>query len=164
MNAHLTEAQIYDLLDLSSPARPDDAASRHLDTCPRCRAEFDALRDSLSNFRLAATNISLTHVPFRRAVVETPSSPSFVNRSRILWASGFATAMLAVAIVIPAVRNVPTTPKSPVVAANTTMLEAESDEALLRDIDRDLSTSVPTPLEPLTGTSSSGSTSTSNPN
>jgi len=161
MNPHLTESQLYDLLSGDSTAT---AASHHLASCARCRAEFDSLRDTLSSFRLAATNLSLTHVPFRRAV-ETPSRPTLLNRSHILWASGLATAAVAVAIVLPTVHPKPTPTQTPTVATDATArLNAESDEALLSDIDRDLSTSVPTPLEPLTGTSSSGSTSTSNPN
>jgi anti-sigma factor RsiW len=160
MNAqtqHLTEEQFYTLID---GPEVDQAASQHLLACSDCSAEVANLRESLTNFRLAATGISLAQVPLR--------PPTRVARTRFFpmpqtaWAAAL-TASVALCIGSISILHRPAAgsiPASPTVAVATAAGETQSDDALLQDIDQDLSTSVPPSLAPLDIASTSAKTTT----
>jgi hypothetical protein len=161
MTPHLTEPQLYDLLSATpDPASP--LAQAHLAACPLCRDELATLRSSLTNFRLAATNLSLLHTPPRPTVGNTIHR-SFFTLPHAIWAAGLASVLAVSAVTVSTLhRPTPATPH----IATAPAAEPVSDEALLQDIDSDLSTSVPPSLQPLDTTPAAASetttTSTSN--
>lgn len=146
MNSHLTEAQLCDLLSTTPESASADA---HLAECSLCANEFSTLRQSLSSFRLAASNYSLLHTP-PRPVVGTTVQRSFFAVPRLVWAGALA-AVLAVTGVTVSNLHKPAAVTPNVTTATTG--QPVSDEALLQDIDSDLSTSVPPSLQPLDTTS-----------
>jgi predicted anti-sigma-YlaC factor YlaD len=154
---HLTETQLYSLLDHDSPE-----AEQHLGECPTCRTEYQTLQDSLANFRLAAESMSFHLAPVRPPAI--PTRARFFPMPQTAWAAGLVAAM-ALCVTSLSVVCKPAAPAFPVVAASPIAAHpsAQSDDALLEGIDQDLSTSVPPSLAPLDVTSSSAqSTSTTN--
>ena len=154
---HLTDEQMYDLLE---PAA-NPAAQPHLQSCPKCRAEFASLRESLLNFRTAATNLAAVAAPTYPPVARTMSR-LFGPK---IWAASFATAaaVLAVSIsMLHPVHNALGTSPATTTSAPQAAQATESDDALLDGIQRDLSTSIPPSLEPLAVPAASGETSTQN--
>jgi hypothetical protein len=164
MTPHLTEAQIFDLLSATPDAAahaPQAPAQAHLADCARCQDEFTTLEQSLANFRLAATQLSLLHTPPRPVVGATIDRNVFAL-PKLIWATGLASVLAVTALTLSAVHK--PAPVPPHVAA-VTAPQPVSDEALLQDIDSDLSTSVPPSLQPLdTSTTASESTTTSTSN
>jgi hypothetical protein len=147
MNSHLNSEQLECMLH----GEPSQEASRHLSGCVQCSDELASLRQVFGNFREAATAAADHH---RRA-----ASPAVSHRvPRLAW--GFAVAALFVSVATPLAmqhRNVaPVVLHRPVARAAETM----SDEALLSDVQNDLSSSVPESLLPLSGTSTSVTEST----
>jgi anti-sigma factor RsiW len=160
-NLHLTESQLYSLLD--APGTLSMGASQHLRACPRCGAEFKTLRDSLDNFRLAATSLSLLHTP-SRAGLAAVTRRHFFTFARTAWATGLAAAMaLGTASLSLLHKPVAVTPVPTVASSSQQKPPAESDDALLQSVDQDLSTSVPPSLQPLDVTPA-GESTTSNQN
>jgi len=151
LNPHLTEAQLYDLLD----ANADRATELHLAECANCRQEFAALGDALGNFRLAANGIALTHEAIRRPQAHATGKPERRYFRPAAWATGLATATLVLAGSLTALHRYTAIEHAPVAVA-VPAHDSISDEALLQDIDSDLSASVPEPLKPLDVTATSG--------
>ena len=161
MNPHLTEQQIYDLL---SSDTCEDSRAEHLATCTLCRDELANLRFSLANFGLAAKNLSHLHTPPRPAIGRMAYRSFFALPERI-WASGLASILAISTCSAIAALHLHQQAVAKVNAATATTPPPVSDEALLQDIDRDLSTSVPPSLQPLDttiATTEPASTSTSN--
>lgn len=166
MNGHLTNEQLFDLLDSASPA-----GKAHLATCNRCREEFETLSLSLANFRLAATAFARRHGPVdasARPLVKGRQTSSFF-RFPLVWIAGLVTAA-ALCTAGLSLNHRPSAP-APAVATNLPAVPAQTapksssadeDAALLEGIDRDLSTSIPPSLAPLDVTSASDTTSTRN--
>ncbi len=144
MTPHLTESQLHDLLSATSDTAAS-AAHLHLAACSRCQDDLTNLEQSVANFRLAATNFALLHTPPRPAV-GTTIHRSFFALPKIIWATGLAS-ILAVTAGSLSVLHKPAVVAPPGTAA--TAAQPVSDEALLQDIDSDLSTSVPPSLQPL---------------
>jgi hypothetical protein len=133
------------LLSLS----PLAAAEAHLLLCSACAAELANLRDSLSLFRQATTN---------HAAQELRGLPplNIPNRSLLFPALQPAHWFAAVAMLMIALLPVQTLrqrSQQPVtsVAASTAPdpAQLQSDAALLDDVDREVSASVPTPMQAL---------------
>ena len=158
--SHLTDEQLYDLLDPTLDQAPDADTHLHLLDCAGCRTEFTSLRASLVNFRAAATNVAAATAPTSRPM--SSSLRTYSSRPRI-WAASLAmaTMLMAVSVAVihpgttPPIKNASTVETPQVVPAAT-----ESDEALLDGIQRDLSTPIPPSLEPLTVPAASGDIST----
>ncbi len=144
---HLSGEQLYSLLEDSAGS---SASTRlHLNSCSACQSEFGTLRNSLSNFRTAATGYAAVHTPaLARRVASAPSRSSWMTRP--IWAASFASAMavLGVSLAVMHPHTVTRVAETPVTTSAAVQPE-ESDEALLDGIQRDLSTSVPPSLEPL---------------
>ena len=155
---HLTDQQMYDLLE---PAT-NPATQSHLQSCPKCQAEFATLRESLLNFRTAATNLAAVAAPTYPPVASRTIARFFGPK---VWAASFATATAALAVSIAMlhpVHNTLGTTAASTASAPQAAPAAESDDALLDGIQRDLSTSIPPSLEPLAVPAASGETSTQN--
>jgi len=166
MNSHLTEIEFYDLLDKNeSPERNDLQTQQHLAGCKPCRAEFDLLRTSLSNFRLTATNLSHVQAPvqLRTRLLDNAPAARFFTVTRAAWATGLIAAM-AVCTASLSVLHKPSEPVNPAVQISSetaaTAPEVLTDDALLQGIDSDLSTSVPPSLAPLDTNAASEKTTT----
>jgi hypothetical protein len=160
MNLHLSHEQLCDLLfsDLSmDPEHDCDVVHEHLRACLICSAELESLRSSLSLFRDTSTSYArqeLAQRPLRRASIAPPHT--WLHQP-LYWA---AAVLVIVAALFPLSmhrqdRALPAAEK----IAQSTAVSAESDDALLADIDQKLSADVPAPLEPLAATTSETLTS-----
>ena len=155
---HLTEEQMYDLLDPAADTNPHP----HLLACPHCKSELTNLRESLELFRDAATSFAASAAPRRVAVPEPVASRFFSPK---VWATSFATAtallVISISMLHPTASGPATAPVATVVAPQTTA-STVSDEALLEGIQQDLSTSIPPSLEPLAVQTASSENATQN--
>jgi len=164
MNAHFTEAEFYNLLDNNDPQ-----AKQHLAECEPCQAEIDSLRASLSNFRLAATNLSSLQTPPQvpsRLLGNSSHRNRFFTVPRAAWATGLVAAMALCTASVSLLHKPAAAPQPTVQTTSETAMavaESQSDDALLMGIDNDLSTSVPPSLAPLdTNTAAEKTTTSSN--
>jgi hypothetical protein len=165
---HLTEDQFGELLSASTKTALHTVTpvEAHLLDCEQCAAEMTSVRNSLSLFREASTAYAddqLRNLP----PLQTPARPA---RTLALWPAYWATAaamLLAALLPIQTLRPHPTSP-APTATATVAERPAQSDEALLDDIDRELSASVPTPMQaladPTAGTEASVQNSTQRKN
>jgi hypothetical protein len=154
LHLHLTHEQLCDLLLADQPANQLEDQSGvvqdHLRACLICSAELKSLRDSLSRFRDA----SISYASQQSAQLSTRRSsiapPQQYLTQPLYWA---AAAAIVVAAIFPLSMNRQRVAAP--IAAQTTFTAAhashtrESDEALLEDIDQELSADVPSPMEPL---------------
>ena len=153
---HVTDEQMYELL------QPNASELPHLQICPECQAEVSILRQSVANFRSAATGFAAVEALKHPPLAARGSSWFFGPK---VWAASFATAaaVLAVSIsMLHPVHNSTGTQPSRSGSAPQAALTTESDDALLEGIQRDLSTSIPPSLEPLAVPAASSGTSTQN--
>ena len=144
MTPHLTHEQLCDMVLARSPhpLSSDYAAlQHHLGACPACAAELASLRTSLTLFREASTFYSQQHLTRLRADTIATLPKRLVQP--IYWA---AAAVLCIAAALPITlhRQNPSAP-----AASTSATTSQSDEALLEEIDQELSTPIPSPMQPL---------------
>src|ERR1700729_2693771 len=172
MTLHLTHEQLCDLIlaDSSLPLDGEfqkcldtdsDVVHAHLRACPVCSAELKSLRDSLSHFRDASISYAqqeFAHSYARRSSIAPPHS--YLSQP-LYWT---AAAVVCVAALFPLSmhRQRPISGDTPTISA-APQQTAESDAALLADIDQDISPDVPPPMQPLAaptaGTTSATSTS-----
>jgi hypothetical protein len=154
MTHHLTHEQLCDVLLASSAHIPEqesfavEAAEDHLRNCLLCSAELQNLRASLSLFR-HATHSYAEAVYARPAINKASIAPSPRTMSHVrYWAIA---ALLLVAVLLPLSlhRHRTSANPQPAVAIIVSPQTTESDEALLEGIAQDLSTSVPSPMQPL---------------
>jgi anti-sigma factor RsiW len=146
MNSHLSSEQLERVL----AGRPSHEVSQHLGKCARCVEDVASMRAVLGNFRSAASSSAEHHLKFA-APVATARVP------RTAWV--LASVVLFAGIATPfAVRRQPVSPV--VVGVSTQALPAISDEALLNNVQNDLSASVPESLLPLADTSTNAVNST----
>ncbi len=155
---HLTHHQICDLL--IDPAQQDAAAVAHLAACPACTSELASLSTGLRNFQQASIRLAELEIARR----PTPLLPAARSRSFFAVPAFAAAAALLLAIVFLPQHRTPAPDPHAHQAALTPAVavsDAESDEALLNQIDQDLDASIPSAMEPLAGptdTASSQST------
>ena len=152
---HLTEEQFAELLAASprelreAPAGSELAsAGAHAASCPECTAELSQLRDSLALFREAGTAYADAHI--RRVPAWQPPVRRGFSLQSPYWLAASAAAILAAFVPLQmALRHPePPTAEQPmqVVHQHTA---SEEDQALLDDVNRELSESVPSPLAAL---------------
>ena len=183
MNQHLNHEQICDLLlsdsllgDTNSPIAADASQEEHLEHlqgCLICASELDLLRRSVTGFRATSVAIAdraLSRRPLQASLssLDSKRAARFVSPA-FFWA---ATALLFTAVIPLGLFHENLNPflkhhDAPIAAATTASVPAqtiESDEALLDGINQDLSASVPSPMQPLDGTTaSSASAQTTSP-
>jgi hypothetical protein len=148
MTPHLTHEQLCDLLLACGPhtLSSDFAAlQHHLDACPSCAAELDSLRTSLALFHETSTSYAQQQLPYIRANATPSLSKTIVQP--IYWA---AAAALCIAAALPITLH-RTTPSVPVSSTSTSnpATSSQSDEALLEEINQEISAPVPSPMQPL---------------
>ena len=159
---HLTSDQMSDLLacalsprgqnacgDLDIDAAAAACAEAHLLTCTACAAEFASLREAFDLFREAST--AYADQELARMQVSRPAFPPVpANRAipqGLVW---LAASVILVAGVLPLELRWQRPEAAPISVATTASAHtAESDEALLEDINRELSASVPAPMQAL---------------
>ena len=158
MTLHLTHEQLCDLIlaDSSLPlesesqctAEPDsDVIHAHLRACPVCSAELRSLRDSLSHFREASTSYARQEFAQSYAQRSSIAPPHSVLSQPLYWA---AAAVIFVAALFPiTLHQRQSAARQAVKTAAVAAQNAESDEALLSDIDQKVSADVPSPMQPL---------------
>jgi hypothetical protein len=177
---HLSSDQMSDLLacalsprgqnageDLDIDAAAIASAEAHLLTCAACAAELASLRETFELFREA----SIAHADreFSQLRIQRPAFRALpTGRAMpqgLVWLA--ASAILVAGMLPLEMRWQRNTAEPPSVAAGTPAHSAESDEALLEDINNDLSASVPAPMQALadpTGDSASGQAMDADPN
>ena len=165
MTPHLTHEQLCDfVLDLAPhPLSSDFAAlQQHLASCPACASELADLRGSISLFRDASTACAHQQLAEYHAnnVALTPRPHAFFHP--IYWATAAA---MIVAAALPLTLHRPSQPTpAPTATVTTTAPTPQSDEALLEEINQEISAPVPSPMKPLadpTDTASTAQTTTS---
>lgn len=156
---HLTEQQFYDLL-IAFPGEdaPELQHLRdHLLRCPECAAELASLRQPLGDFRSSVTAWADHHSANRSW---TPAS--HISSFGTLSAWLLAAAALILLIALPfathhksaTVANVDSTHASTKAsAASSTTI---GDEALLEEVNQTVSSSIPTPMQPLADPTATG--------
>lgn len=170
---HLTEEQMAELVaasprqlyQVNRNANEDPALAAmqaHIAECPECSDEIAALRETLALF-CDATNAyadcQLDHIPAFR-----PPTPRRSFAQVNYWAAAAAAAVLLAAFMplkthLRREQGVPAA--APAVAkAQLPAPPPESDEALLEDVTRQLSASVPGPMEALADPTGSAAAST----
>jgi hypothetical protein len=140
---HLSDEQWLDL----AGAEGDAAARQHLAQCTDCAGELAGLRGAIEKFQLAA-----------RASADRPEShwlrqrTSVVSRAlgrravpRLAWMAAAAVVTLTA---LSLVRQQPPAQPVPAVAAQVQQTQAESDSALLADVQRQVRRDVPEALQP----------------
>ena len=163
---HLSEDQFGELLAQSPGIHTSEtaAAEAHILACEQCAAEFAALRESLSLFRQASSAYAdkeLCNLP----PMQLPARPSHALALQPTYLAVAAAVVLAAFLPLQTMRQHSFQP-APSVATSVADRPAQpEDEALLQDIDTEISASVPTPMQaladPTSGdTNSSISTST----
>jgi hypothetical protein len=159
LHLHLTHEQLCDLLLADSSQQPEDQSGvvqDHLRACLICSAELKNLRDSLSRFRDASISYASQQSAQLSARRSSIAPPQHYLTQPLYWA---AAAAIVVAAIFPLSMN--RQRAAAPIAAQTTFAAGqagqttqarqtrESDEALLEDIDQELSADVPSPMEPL---------------
>jgi hypothetical protein len=166
MTSHLTHEQLCDLLlsgqsrdawVLSSPEL--DAARDHIQECKACSEEFATLSDSMQLFRSTADSWSSQEWS-RKSLVQASTLKPVTSGSRLrglfrqplLWGASAAALAIAVAIPFTLHRMDNTAGNDASIStpsAYTKAVNTQSDEALLEEINQTLSSSVPSPMQPL---------------
>jgi hypothetical protein len=146
---HLTEKQIATLLEASSSTNLK-VERAHLASCEACAATVQGMRDTLALFRettIAFADRELAGVERqarRPVMLQNSFSPGLV------WA---AAGLLVVAGMLPLelhrVAQGHTVPQIAHATSSPSPAKAESDEALLNDINQEISASVPDSMQVL---------------
>ncbi|HWZ50433.1 MAG TPA: hypothetical protein VNW54_03110 [Granulicella sp.] len=175
---HLSHEQLCDhLLEITKFAEtPDRVPTRsaaapvagfhviedHLRACPLCAGELHALQSALVNFREATTSFANHELSLLRS---RESDQPMVARRAVLssdrfYRKPFLWAVAAVLVVGATVGSVlplhlhrqhafDASSVAAIASARQSSPAPESDQALLEEVDQDLSSSVPSALEPL---------------
>lgn len=160
MNPHLTHEQLCDMILARSPhpLSSDFAAlQHHLGSCPACSAELASLRASITLLREASTSYSQQQ--FTRLRSDNIPTLSKTLIQPIYWA---AAAVLCIAAALPLTLH-RQNPSTPVSSASTIKpaTPSPSDEALLEEINQELSAPIPSPMQPLADPTASSATTPS---
>lgn len=164
---HLTEEQFGELIAASAKGAGSAPAEAHLRGCGQCAAELASLRECLTLYREASTayadrelrRIPQVKLPARRPLL-------FPVLESAYWAAAAAAIFLAALLPMQTLHR-RTAQSAPAVAASAANVSAgsESDEALLEDVNREESASVPAAMQALedpSGTTTSTGVETSN--
>jgi hypothetical protein len=131
VNQHLSQQQIDEWLMGNRPAEVES----HLRSCEVCEDALARVSEPLTMFGAAVRSWSEEHMG------PLPVRAQARRRNAGWWRVGLAIATLWLAIAVPVYRHHQETQQA--------ALTAVQDEALLQQVDRELSQSVPAPMEPL---------------
>jgi anti-sigma factor RsiW len=166
---HLTEEQFGELIAASAKGAGTDTApaESHLQDCGQCASELASLRECLTLYREASTayadrelrRIPPVKLPARRPLL-------FPVLESAYWAAAAAAIFLAALLPMQTLYRRANQP-APAVAAGAAnaSVGSESDEALLDDVNREESASVPVAMQALedpSGSTASAGVETSN--
>jgi hypothetical protein len=139
--------------------RPTPQMHRHLNECGECRGAVESLQRSAEVFRGAAMEWSAENLaarPRQLLVAAGATRPVAVLR----WAIAGILPLVLMVLVFLGIRS-NSRPVGPVAAINTAgnaaKAEANTDDALLEQVDEQLSVTVPASMESLTHLVSAGS-------
>jgi anti-sigma factor RsiW len=138
MNPHLTPQQIAEWITGDKIAEVD----QHLRDCPECAAAVNRLAEPLALFRTTVRALGEEMGP---APLVLPAELPRRASSPLHWRLAMATAAAVTIAAIPIARHLRPVHEAPAPAP----IAHISDDALLRQVESDLSRSVPTPMEPL---------------
>ncbi len=157
MTQHLTHEQICDFILDPPPESAPSAA--HLAACAHCSAQLATLNASLRHFQEASRSFAEREIARRPIVLTLPRRRNIMAMPAYLAAA----ALFLGAVFIPLHLHHPAAPPppSPVAAVPVSAQSTESDEALLEEINQDLSASVPSPMQPLADPTADASSATS---
>lgn len=158
MTPHLTHEQLCDLLVAPTTPTLQEAGHLemlrdHLSACQQCSAEFASLNQTLSAFR-STTTAWTNHVWSQQQASGSSQPYRHPTPTRLLTLPALWTAAAAIAIAatisLSLHRERPADPKTAQVSPTATQSRTTtSDEALLEEVDATLSSSIPSPMQPL---------------
>jgi len=155
---HLTEVQFGELLDGSAnrtdriPDRALTPAEEHLLVCEPCAAELATLREALMLFRAAATAYADDQLR-NSAPIPIPARPLVSPAARPMYFAAAAALLLAAFVPMQLLHSrsqqAPQQVATTSAAVDVQTYATESNEALLDDVDRAASASVPDSMQAL---------------
>jgi hypothetical protein len=189
MTFHLSHEQLCDhLLEVTPAADPSQTSQAtpsatsgfhivedHLRACPLCAAELSSLQDSLGNFQAATTSFANQELSLLRSLYPNrinlrsiasanPRPAARLYHKPFAWAiaAGLVVAASIGAVVPHGLHHQPALHAASAVvsAIHPSAPAAESDQALLEEVDNDLSSNVPSAMQPLSDPISSSSPAT----
>jgi len=151
---HLTAEEIDGLLDESLTA---DGAAAHMRSCVACAGEVAAMREALGCFRQAMTGAAEAEVrrwePVEPAMLWKGNGRGLKRFWPMPAYFALAATVVLAAVLIPLERPIVRPAVVPVVETvaphAASPASQDSDDALLEEIDQQVSASVPSALEPL---------------
>lgn len=158
MTLHLTHEQLCDLILADTALQPDgesnndrnpdsDVVEAHLRACLICSAELKSLRDSLAHFRDAS--VSYARQEFAQSYARRSSiAPPHSYLSQPLYWTAAVVVFVAALFPLSMHRQRPIS-RGTTIAGSSQQQTTESDAALLADIDQEISSDVPAPMQPL---------------
>lgn len=130
---------------------PQQSAAQHVQNCWTCQAKLAEAQGPLTAFRTALVNWSEAQTATQPLILQTASSKSKRHRGPRLWLPAASFALAALLLVgyakVPGLFHGHPNAQQPLVAASTV---ADSDEALLDQVDSEVSEAVPDAMAPLT--------------
>lgn len=154
---HLTHQQLCDLL-IATPQETSPELKRlreHLRDCSVCADEFASIRQPLERFHSATTAWASHNAAHRSwTLAALPASlPFALFRRRAGWLLATATFLVAAAVPFAIHNHSSSNPAPPITTANSQSHSRPTtpigDEALLEEVNQTLSSSIPTPMQPL---------------
>jgi hypothetical protein len=156
MTPHLNHEQLCDLLLASSLQQAHESGRlellrQHLRECNDCSTEFASLSESLTAFRSTTTAWSTREWTRAEALARSQRLAPARPRSFMPAALWTAAAALVIVTTLPLAlhRTPPATPRTPAAVVHTAPPSNISDEALLEEVNETLSSSIPSPMQPL---------------
>ena len=153
LTPHLTEAQFGELL--AGPVRKDDfaltPAEAHVLACEQCAAELAGLHESLTLFRQAATAYTVAELR-RIPPVVLPALPMVSPALRSMVLATAAALVFAAFVPMQMLHQRSQRASQQAASADTADIQhyaTESNEALLDDVSRATSASVPDAMQSL---------------
>jgi hypothetical protein len=142
VSQHLTSQQISEYL----AGQRIPATEEHLRGCPDCAAEVERATEPLKLFRASVCALGERQMGPTRFVAQGRPARAF---GPLQWQLAMVAAALVIAA-IPLVRHFQPAPRTTAPIAMAQVAGAQvSDEALLRQVETEISRSVPATMEPL---------------
>lgn len=151
--AHLTGEQFGELLARFTEAveREPTPAEAHLQTCEACSAELASLREAITLFREASDAYAekeLRGIPRWKLPRRAEFRKAFVPAYWMAAAAMFLTALFPLQVLRRHAVGTPLTVAATATVSNTAS-SSQSDEALLEDVNREVSRTVPASMQAL---------------